>query len=273
MRKIVLATMFAAALALPAGAQQSVDEARAVSADATVTVECISGSIIVTGWERNEVRVTGTLGRGIERLDVTGSGGRLDIRVVYPRNCEDCGGADLEIQVPAGSRPEVETVSADIDATGLRGDVRLESVSGNVTVDTAGSVRAKTVSGEVKVKGGGPDIDASSVSGDVEVVAATLKDAEFETVSGNIRIDASSAPQGRLDAKAVSGPIELRIPAGAGADFDVSTFSGDIRNELGPEARRKSEHAPGQELRFQSGDGSARYYLKSFSGDVRIIKK
>ena len=273
MRKIVLATMFAAALALPAGAQQSVDETRAVSPDATVTVEFISGSIVVTGWDRNEVHVTGTLGRGVERLDVSGSGGRLDIRVVYPSHCEDCGGTDLEIQVPAGSRPEVETVSANIDVTGLRGDVRLESVSGNVTVDTAGSVRAKTVSGEVKVKSGGPDVDASSVSGDLEIAAATLKDAQFETVSGDIRIDAGTAPQGRLDAKAVSGTIELRIPAGAGADFDVSTFSGDIRNELGPEARRKSEHGPGMELRFQSGDGSARMYLKSFSGDVRIIKK
>jgi hypothetical protein len=273
MRKIVLATMFVAVLALPAAAQQSVDESRSVSPDATVTIECISGSIAVTGWDRNEVRVTGTLGRGIERLDVTGSGGRLDIRVVYPHNCEDCGGADLEIQVPAGSRPEVETVSANIDATGLRGDVRLESVSGNVVIDTAGSVRAKTVSGEVKVKSGGPDVDASSVSGDLEITAATLKDAEFETVSGDIRIDASSAPQGRLEAKAVSGDIELRIPAGAGADFDVSTFSGDIRNELGPEPRRKSEHGPGMELRFQSGDGSARLYLKSFSGDVRILRK
>jgi hypothetical protein len=273
MRKIVLTTMFAAALALPAGAQQSVHETRSVAADAVVTVENISGSVKVVGWDRAEVQITGTLGRGVERLDVAGSGGRLDIRVVYPHDCEDCGGADIEIQVPFGSRPEIETVSADIDATSLRGDVRIESVSGNVTVDTTGSVRAKTVSGEVKVKGGGPDIDASSVSGDLEVGAATLKDAEFETVSGDIRIDASSAPQGRLEAKAVSGDIELRIPADAGADFDVSTFSGDIRNDLGPEARRKSEHAPGKELRFQTGDGAARMFLKSFSGSVRIIKK
>jgi len=273
MKKLLLSIACVAALAYPVAAQQSVNETHAVAGDATITVENISGSVVVTGWDQDQVRVTGTLGRGIERLDVSGSGSRLAIRVVYPHDCHQCEGADLEISVPAGSRPEVETVSADIEATGLRGDVRLQSVSGRVKVDTGGNVRAKSVSGDVIVKGGGPSIDATSVSGDLEIIAGTLQDAEFETVSGEIRIEAATPPRGRLEAKSVSGSIDLLVPAGVGADFDVSTFSGDIRNELGPAPTRKSEHGPGKELRFTSGDGSARVYLKSFSGEVRILRK
>jgi hypothetical protein len=273
MRKLIVALLCVAGMALPAAAQQSVDETRAVAPDATITVSNISGRVKVTGWERAEVHIAGTLGRGIEKLDVTGSGSRLDIRVVYPRDCHDCDGANLDISVPVASRPEVSTVSADIDAANLKGDVRIESVSGDVTLATAGSVRAKTVSGDMKIHGGGPRLEATSVSGDVQVIAGPLDDAELETVSGDIRIESELAPKARLEAHTVSGEVELRLPAGAGADFEAESFSGSIRNELGPEATRASEHGSGHKLRFVTGDGAARVYLKSFSGDVRILKK
>lgn len=273
MKRGIVFLVCAIVVALPAGAQQMVDESRPVAADAIVTFESISGSVMVSGWDRNEVHVTGTLGRGIERLDVTGGGSRLDIRVVYPHDCEHCGGADLEIRLPAGSRPEIETVSANIEMGSLRGDVRAASVSGDVTIATTGSVRAKSVSGEVSIRGAGDRLQATSVSGDVEAVMGAIADGELETVSGDIRVEADIAPRGRLEAHSVSGSVELLLPAGVGASFEAESFSGSIRNDLGPEARRKSEHGPGRELSFQSGDGSARVYVKSFSGEVRLLKK
>jgi hypothetical protein len=273
MKKILAALLCSAGLALSASAQQAVDETHAVTADATITVTSISGSVKVVGSERTDVRITGTLGRGIERLEVTGSGPRLDIRVVYPHNCNDCGDAVLEIAVPAGSRPEVETVSADIDVTGVKGDVRIESVSGEVTLATGGNVRAKTVSGELTIHGGGPRLDATSVSGDVEVTMPSVTDAELETVSGDLRIDSAIAPKGRLEAHSVSGSVELTMPAGTGTVFEAESFSGSIRNEMTAEASTVDEHGPGRRLRVVTGDGSARVYLKSFSGQVRILKK
>jgi hypothetical protein len=273
MKKIAIALLCAAGLALPAAAQQSVDETRAVAADATITVNSISGWVKVVGSDRSDVRITGTLGRGIEKLEVTGSGSRLDVRVIYPKNCNDCGSAELELAVPAGARPEVQTVSAEIDVSGVKGDTRVESVSGDITLATAGSVRARSVSGELTIRGGGPRLDAHSVSGDVEVTMDTVSDAELETVSGDVRVASALAPRGRLEATSVSGNVELTVPAGTGADFEAESFSGSIRNALSREAVDEDQRGHGRKLRFVTGDGSAQVYLKSFSGSIRILNK
>lgn len=272
-RRIAIALLCAAGLALPGAAQQAVDETHAVAADATITVNNIAGSIKVVGSDRNDVRITGTLGRGLEKLEVTGSGSRLEVRVIYPKDCEDCGGADLELAVPAGARPEVQTVSADIDVSGVRGDARVESVSGTIVLATAGSVRARSVSGELTIRGGGPRLDATTVSGDIEVAMDAVSDAELETVSGDVRVASAIAPRGRLEAKSVSGSLQVTLPAGTGADFEAESFSGSIRNGLSREAVTEDVRGPGRKLRFVTGDGSARVYLKSFSGDVRIDRK
>jgi hypothetical protein len=273
MKKTLLALLILA-LALPVGAQVRVDETRQVAADATVTVESISGSLRLTGWDKKEVQVTGTLGRGLEKVDITGSGNRLDVRVIYPRNCHDCGSADLEIRVPAGCRLEVNTVSADIEAGELSGEGRFESVSGTVTVTTSGpSLRAKSVSGDVVIRGAGPRVEANTVSGTLTARMPTLQEGDFESVSGDIRIEAEIAAKGRVEAQTVSGDVELRLSATVSADFEVHTFSGDIRNEFGREAHRTSEYGPGRELQFSNGDGSARVYVKTLSGGVRLVKR
>ena len=274
MKKVLLALLVAAAVALPTSAQTRVDEVRQVAADATVTVENISGSLRLTGWDRAEVHVTGTLGRGLEKVEITGSASRLDIRVVYPQDCHDCGGADLELKVPAGCRLEVSTVSADIDADQLKGEVRLETVSGELAVTASSpSLRVQTVSGDLTVRGAGQRLDAETVSGTLSATVSTLVDGQLETVSGEIRIEADLAGNGRLEAQTVSGDVELRVPGSVGAEFDVRTFSGSIGNDFGQEARRTSEHGSGRELRFTNGSGAARVSIKTLSGDVRILKR
>lgn len=273
MKKTLFALLILA-LALPVVAEVRIDETRQVAADATITVENIAGSLRLSGWERNEVQVAGTLGRGLEKVDITGSGSRLDVRVVYPRNCHDCGGADLEIRVPAGCRLEVNTVSADIEAADVIGEGRFESVSGTVTVATSGpSLRVKSVSGDVVIRGAGPRVEANTVSGTLTARMPVLQEGDFESVSGSLRIDAELAAKGLVEAQTVSGDVELRLPSGVGADFEVHTFSGDIRNDFGHEARRTSEYGPGRELEFSSGDGSARVYIKTLSGEVRLLKR
>ena len=73
MRNTFIAMMCTVVLVLPVAAQQRVDETRQVAADAVVTFEGVSGTVVVSGWDRAEVRVTGTLGRRIEKLEITGS--------------------------------------------------------------------------------------------------------------------------------------------------------------------------------------------------------
>lgn len=289
MRKQVIAVVGAILWVACAAAQQAINETKPAAKDGVVEVSNVAGSVRITGWDKQAVEVTGTLGRGTERLDFTSSGNRTLVKVVLPHSSHHTEGSDLVIHVPAGSRVEAETVSAELAVADVTGALDLESVSGEVTARgnpheveassvsgdvevyaSSAPVRAKSVSGEVRVKGARGTLEATSVSGRVVVQGEELHRAELETTSGSIRLDASLASDCRLDAKTVSGTIELTLPRSTAADFTVTSFSGDIDNELGPPAHRTSEYGPGRELEFSTGAGGARVTVKAFSGDVRL---
>ncbi len=61
MRKLGFVVMALTAVALPAIAQQKLDEKRPASKDGVVEVHNVAGSVRVTGWDRDEVAVAGTL--------------------------------------------------------------------------------------------------------------------------------------------------------------------------------------------------------------------
>jgi DUF4097 and DUF4098 domain-containing protein YvlB len=292
MRPIGLVGMALALAALPALAQQRVDEKRPASANGTVEISNVSGSVRVTGWERAEVAVTGTLGKGTERLELSGSGERTVVKVVLPHFATHVDGSDVDVKVPVGSNLEVDTVSADTTVDKVQGSVRVRSVSGGINVAgmprefdaktvsgdleiTAANApgRAATVSGAVTLRGVGGEVEAKSVSGDVTVKGGETSRVELQTTSGDVHFAASLAKDGRLDVKSVSGTVDLDLPASTAADFDVTTFSGDITNDFGPAARRTSEYAPGKELSFSTGSGGARVVAKSFSGSVHLRKR
>ena len=237
-------------------AQQDIREDVAMAADGTVEVSNISGSVVVTGWSQDRVEVTGTLGRGTERLDVFESGGDVTIEVVYPKgennNVEE---TDLFIRVPRGCGLEVSTVSANIEVSDFEGAAELESVSGNV--DVAGAVReveVATVNGKIRLSNGGE-----------------LRNGEFASVSGNIEVDATLSSSGRFEFGTVSGNIVILSAGGVDADWDIESFSGTITNDIGPQAERTSKYAPGTELSFTSGRGGARISIESLSGSIKIL--
>ena len=291
MNRIGILALTMAAAAMPAAAQQRVDETKPAAKDGAVEVHNVAGSVRVTGWDQDQVAVTGTLGRGTERLEFTAGERRTVVRVVLPHNAHHVDGSDLEIKVPRGSSLEVNTVSADISADKVSGETVLESVSGEITVGgepkrftartvsgdvdiTAASApgQAKSVSGTVKLNGVTGDVEAGSVSGDISVKGDGISHVDLETTSGDIRLDAGLAKDGRVTAKTVSGTVELVLPAATSADFDVTTFSGHITNAFGPEAKRTSEYGPGKELSFSTGTGG-RIVARSFSGNVHLRKK
>ena len=70
-----------------------------------------------------------------------------------------------------------------------------------------------------------------------------------------------------------NGELRLHLRGAIDAMFDVETFNGQIDNCFGPEPQRAREFAPGSELRFKEGDGSALVRVKTLNGGVEICKK
>src|SRR5512145_1178159 len=76
-----------AGVAATAAADDSTPINKRAAADPAGQVEVsnTSGSVIVTGWDRREVEVTGELGEGSERLEFTTSGKLTRIKVILPK--------------------------------------------------------------------------------------------------------------------------------------------------------------------------------------------
>jgi len=293
------AWLVAAAAALLASSPASragtpIDKRAAAEPSGSVEVSNISGTVTVTGWDRSEVEVTGELGEGTERLEFTTSDKVTRIKVILPNQSYHVDDTDLVVHVPAASRLTVSTVSADIKVQGVQGAQRLQSVSADVhTVAGSEDVECRTVSGDVTVDGSGKKgmLNITTVSGDATALR-TAGEVNANTVSGNLvlglgettrsRVRSTSgdltmamriAPDGRLDAESISGDVRLNLVGSVDAEFDLSSFSGEIRNCFGPKAASTSEYAPGKELRFSEGAGTARIRVKTLNGDISICRK
>jgi hypothetical protein len=144
----------------------------------------------------------------------------------------DRGAMDLEVTVPAGVYLRANSVSGDVVVTGVQGDIRAGSVSGEVTLEhvRAGSVSGNSVSGDVYAQidslTGRGDLSFKSVSGDVRLDLPKAFDADLSmsTVSGHVDTDYPLTLNGRMSQRR----IEARIGEG-GRNLDISTVSGNVR--------------------------------------------
>lgn len=271
---VLMVSCAALLLALASQAQQRIDEKRPAAPTGLVTVSNISGTVSVKGWDKAEVAVTGTLGKGSERLEFEVSGDRTTIRVVLPKNAHNVDGSDLEIRVPAGSRLDVDTVSADITAADIMGPLSLQTVSGEVAATgSPREVTAHSVSGSVRVDANASKIRAKSVSGKVIVKATSPQDVQMESVSGDVRFDGGLAQGGSLEASTVSGDVEAALPSGLAADFALETFSGGIDNAFATKAAEEPGDHSGKNQSFTTGSGGARVEVKTFSGAISLRKR
>lgn len=282
------------ATALPAlAATRTVDEHQSADPVGTVEIVNVSGTVEVSGWDQAVVAVSGTIGEKVERVEVTGSGARVTVRVVLPKGNfhNNEGDAQLKVQVPRKSALEISLVSADLRVGGVSGDQHLQTVSGdiageagsNLQVDSvsgdvhlavhdARSTRIKTVSGDTTLNGGAGEINVESVSGDAHLMLGEVRQAHIESVSGDLNIAGALDAGGQLEASTVSGDVNVSFSAAPDADIDVQSFSGDISNCFGPKAVEQ-QYGPGRRLSFRSGKGGGHVHIDTKSGDVGLCTR
>lgn len=270
-----------------AQAATPIDEIRPVSADAAIRVQNVSGSVEVAGWDRDEVHVTGELGESVEELRIEGGGGSLSVKVVHPENARNIEATHLRLQVPHRALMEVETVSADIDVSGLSGDsLALKSVSGDVTAEaetgdlrinsvsgrlafggSAGNARLETVSGGIEAGRLSGEVFVNTVSGDVKLEELAASRLVMETVSGRLKVSQTSPDFSEIRIKSLSGEVDLALPASLSAVIEGKSFSGRFDGDFG---RAGSD---GRRLNTRIGDGKSRVELETFSGNVTITRR
>lgn len=293
-RHLLLALVLAAPTAFAA---TPIDQTRPLAPDGRVAIENLKGRIVVRAWDRPEVHIGGTLGDGVERLDVEGGRGALQITVRYPQTGgwffgSSTGGepSHLEVRVPAGASVAIDSVSADVDVTGVRGrtlevdvvsssvdirgaaprELRVDGVSGDVDAEvTTANVVVDSVSGDITLRGritGRVAVDL--VSGDLRIDAGALERLGVGTVSGDVTMRVGLAPGGVVRAESVSGDLRLVLPAATSARLAMESFSGRISSPVGQVVEPSA--GPGRHLTTSLGGGDGDIRLEAFSGDATL---
>ncbi|MEP6923179.1 MAG: DUF4097 family beta strand repeat-containing protein [Pyrinomonadaceae bacterium] len=225
-----------------ASAQKRFSKTYSASRNIRLQLTNRSGTITVSGWERNEVRVTAQMEAPAAKIVPDSTSEALVINVVrdnYGRG--DVGSVNFDIKVPVGSTVDIETKMGNLTVR----DVSGEMVRANVTSE-----------GDITLSGvKSSSLMANNVTGDI------FFDGEFQS-GGNYRFSTTR------------GNINLRIPfnssfrmiatAPSTRNIDLGAFSNNGLNFISSDGRRVVGNVNG---------GESSLTLTSQRGSISFIKR
>lgn len=177
---------------------------------------------------------------------------------------------DMEITLP----PEVEiscrTVSSDIRIRGNFNVNELKTVSGNIRVmgATLKDSQIETVSGDVQVEGGEIAMQIKSTSGDFIVRESIIKELRINSVSGDILLaEATVDESSAVKLVTTSGDIIVEKISGPWNLVETITRSGDVILDWRGDATPLNP----QGTQLKSGAEGAIFTAESVSGDIQFL--
>lgn len=280
--------------AAPGRAQtmRKVEHRAHLDARADLRIWNLSGSIRVTGWDRDSIVVRGQVPadqhfgcggnhNGVKcavdlaaRYDGIAPGSTLDIFV--PRTIQlwvKSGSADIVINNFNGIL-DAYSVSGRIQVQGRAQVLALESMSGRLSVlATAVTLRAKTAGGAINITGDVEDAQVTSVSGNITIANAQVQRGKFESIGGNTTWRGSLMKGTSLEFSSHSGVVELLLPGTSGGQVSINNFAGEVHSEFDTD-QLSARESKAQELMVNlPGKGDARIAIRNFKGPVRLLKQ
>lgn len=249
----------------------------------TAVVEVVAGAVHLAATERDDTVVDirprdperGSDVRAAEQARVDFHKGSLVVTAGRKVLSLGRGGAvRIDIALPTGSRLDLSSASADIDAEGVysecrcataSGAVRVATVTGNIKADSAsGDIAIGDVAGDARIATASGDASIDRVDGDVKFQAAsgslaigTLRGhARHQAASGSVTVGVGVS--GALSAQTGSGEVEVGIPEGTAARLELKTHSGTVGNGL------QATGGPAD------GDETFAVHARTGSGDISI---
>lgn len=259
MRGIAIAGAALGALlvATPSPAQQGPDFEweGALAAGRTLEVMGVNGRIEAgpAAGGTASVRATKRARLGADpdavRIDVVEHAAGVRICAVYPTKnggwttCDEGGihgrmkdshvEVEFVVAVPTGVHFHARTVNGEVEAEGLRGDVRAESVNGGIQVSGTGTVQAETVNGRIEA-----GVGSDSWTGTLQ----------FETVNGGITVS---------------------LPATVGAEVEAETVNGSLSSDF-PLTMQPGRSRSPRRMQGTIGAGGGRLSLETVNGGIEI---
>ncbi|MFF3577668.1 DUF4097 family beta strand repeat-containing protein [Streptomyces mirabilis] len=216
MQKFDTPTPISAVLHIPAGRIQFIAADRA---DTTVEVLPANPS---------KSRDTKTA----EQTEVTYTDGILRITTPTPDNrlLGPSGSLEITVQLPAGSRIEAKTASAELRVVGRLGDIAFEGAYRQIKIDEAAQVRLTATDGDIEIGRLGGSAEISTARGDIRITEAARGTVELRTQSGDITVGAATGVSATLDADTAHGRVSNALKNDGTTELDIraTTSRGDI---------------------------------------------
>lgn len=265
-------------LALAAG-EPARDTTFVVPEGARIAIALREGNVHVAGVDGREARVLLDGEEGGVR--VASRGGEIHIA---PR--ERGSDADLSLWLPRDVHLTVSGRESSITVEGLvRGDVQANTADGDVEINGAARVNVSALDGNVQLANTGPasvnvadgdvwidrvtgDVTANGIDADIVVTNADVRTLSLTAVDGDLWYDGAVYGGGSYSFNTHDGDVTFALPEGAGANISVSTFDGELIPSF-PVQFRGGRLRAGE---FTVGDGSATVTLRSFDGDILLIR-
>lgn len=249
-----------------------------------LSVDNFSGTITVTAWDQDRVRVrTGSDDRrgvevsgGVVTLRVNGNPGRSggpvdhDISISVPSWMEvDLSGNETGMKID-GVRGDVraETVEGGVTLRGGTGNISLKSVEGDISIaDARGRIELSTVEGAISARNITGDVDAQSVDGEISLDGVDAQSVTASSVDGSIRFAGPLNAGGAYHLESHDGDLTVVTPTQPDAVVSISTFDGEFDSDWPVTV---TGTASTRRINFTLGAGKARLELETFDGKIAL---
>ncbi len=245
-----------------------------------ISLTNLDGTVIIDGWEKPQVHAIYVIAAPQIEIDKatfppSGQADKIELathllneRLQGPRTR-----VDYTLQVPADSYLEVRNPQGVVRIQGLRGDVWVDSVGGDIyVVRSSGEVVAHSVGGLIRIVRPAGPIEASSVTGNLSFVSPSSPRIRARTTSGQILYEGNLMATGDYVMSSYSGDINVLCPPSASFELKARSVHGKLVNELALNRRRHHSSVSfyGNSLFGTHNEGDASLELTSFSGTIRI---
>lgn len=268
----------------PLQARFASDTTFPVSPGAKLRIHNQGGDIIVTAWDKNQVRVQADhSSRSYVDVDIRGS-----VVEITTKSRRGAGGtSDYTVTVPAWMGLDLGGMYAEISIDGVRGPVKASTLEGNITLRGGGeSISLETVNGRIEASGARGrvslhavsddviasdiqgDLSVESVSGSIDLRGIDAKSVDAQTVSGDVTFDGRVTDGGTYAFVTHSGDVTLALPDAVNATVSVASGSGDVTSSFTLKAERETR----RRHVYRLGNGGATLDIETFSGDVDLVR-
>jgi len=263
--------------------QAPFDTTIAVRPDTRLEATASAGTIVVSVWDRNAVRIVARPQRRSEVSAVL-DGAVLDVRGRTPTGGIDV--VDYEITAPRRMNLTLGRGDVDITVQGSEGSVHASSTAGKIVIDGGrGAVLASTFRGNIEIRGARAkvtvestmgtlllsdivgDVDARSNSHHVTLQNVDSRNLRASSIAGMVRFSGPLHPDGRYTLTSHSGSVFLRSPAPINASIDIATVGGAFSS---PQSHSITYRTRSGIFIARFGNGAAQVTMESFTGGLVV---